>query len=337
MVFEFFFVPLHWNQKKLKIMALETYQKINTAYKRYIFDASKCPNKAWAKFKNKIILGEFSFKEAGYLFNCPWEATSKIDGTNSKIAFFPSDGHIEVGGKTEKAQSQHGQFEMLEKIGENIKPQLCAMFPKESARFALVKGDNNKVQYYDIYPLLKEIDEKNDVATMEIKFDKKEILSSGMCAVQLEEVPIYIYGEYFGSGIQKCGSRYIQNGNDFLVFDIKQQGWWTPKDVRDSICKGLGLETVPFLGVMTLKEIEDKVRAGFTTQFDRAADPTMLEEGIVARPTIPLCDGSGNRIIVKVKYCDYIEYDAVRKEFSDAEFEEFDKWYHENYEDIKIG
>lgn len=299
---------------------METYQKIQTLYKRYIFDASKCPNKAWAKFKNKIILGEFSFKEAGYLFNCPWEATSKIDGTNSKIAFFPSTGEIRVEGKTEKAQSQHGQFEMLEKIGENIKPQLCAMFPKESARFALVKNkETNKVQYW------------------RLSGDMANELSADMYRVTLEEVPIYIYGEYFGTGIQKCGSRYIQNGNDFLVFDIKQQGWWTPKDVRDSICKGLGLNTVPFLGVMTLKEIEDKVRAGFATQFDRAADPTMLEEGIVARPTIPLCDGSGNRIIVKVKYCDYIEYDAVRKEFSDAEFEEFDKWYHENYEDIKIG
>ena len=300
---------------------METYTKINTMYKRYIFDASKCPNKAWTKFKNKIILGEFSFKEAGYLFNCPWEATSKIDGTNSKIAFFPSTGEIRVGGKTEKAQSQRGQFEMLEKIGENIKPQLCAMFPKESARFTPVKNkETNKVQYYL---------EAADDAMIEPK--------AGFCGVQLEEVPIYIYGEYFGSDIQKCGSRYIQNGNDFLVFDIKQQGWWTPKDVRDALCNELKLNTVPFLGVMTLKEIEDKVRAGFTTQFDRAADPTMLEEGIVARPTIPLCDGSGNRIIVKVKYCDYIEYDAVRKEFSDAEFEEFDKWYHENYGDIKIG
>lgn len=300
---------------------METYTKINTMYKRYIFDASKCPNKAWTKFKNKIILGEFSFKEAGYLFNCPWEATSKIDGTNSKIVFFPSTGEIRVEGKTEKAQSQHGQFEMLQAIGERIKPQLQAMFPKESARFAPVKNkETNKVQYYL---------EAADDAMIEPK--------AGFCGVQLEEVPIYIYGEYFGSGIQKCGSRYIQNGNDFLVFDIKQQGWWTPKDVRDALCKDLKLNTVPFLGVMTLKEIEDKVRAGFTTQFDRAADPTMLEEGIVARPTIPLCDGSGNRIIVKVKYCDYIEYDAVRKEFSDAEFEEFDKWYHENYEDIKIG
>ena len=302
-------------------MSLQVYDKINTLYKRYIFDASKCPNKAWTKFKNKIILGEFSFKEAGYLFNCPWEATSKIDGTNSKIVFFPSTGDIRVGGKTEKTESQHGQFEMLEKIGENIKPQLCAMFPKESARFTPVKNkETNKVQYY-----------------LEAADDTMIEPKAGFCGVQLEEVPIYIYGEYFGSGIQKCGSRYIQNGNDFLVFDIKQQGWWTPKDVRDALCKDLKLNTVPFLGVMTLKEIEDKVRAGFTTQFDKAADPTMLEEGIVARPTIPLCDGSGNRIIVKVKYCDYIEYDAVRKEFSDAEFEEFDKWYHENYEDIKVG
>jgi hypothetical protein len=83
---------------------------------------------------------------------------------------------------------------------------------------------------------------------------------------------------------------------------------------------------------MTLRDIEDMVRSGFTTKFENAADPTMIEEGIVARPTIPLCDSSGNRIIVKVKYCDYIEYDTVRKQFSDDEFNEFDKWYHENIE-----
>ena len=111
---------------------METYTKIDTLYKRYQFDSKDCPNKDWLKFKNKIILGEFSFKEAEYLFNCLWEAYSKIDGTNSKIAFFPSTGEIRVEGKTEKAQSQHGQFEMLQEIGERIKPQLCAMFPKEN-------------------------------------------------------------------------------------------------------------------------------------------------------------------------------------------------------------
>ena len=313
---------------------METYTKIDTMYKRYAFDAKTCPNQKWLKFRNKIILGEFSDKEAQYLFHCLWEAYSKIDGTNSKIAFFPSTSEIRVEGKTEKAESQHGQFEMLREIGERIKPQLCQMFPKESARFVPVKGDNNKVQYYDVHADFNEYDEKTKIAIMQAKFDKKDtIISNGMYGIELEEIPIYIYGEYFGEGIQKCGKRYITKGNSFVVFDIKQQGWWTPKDVRDSICKELGLETVPFIGIMTLAEIEDMVRKGFATKF-AAADPTLLEEGIVARPTIPLFDGSNKRIIVKVKYCDYIEYDAVRKEFSDEEFAEFDKWYHENAETL---
>lgn len=303
---------------------METYTKIDTMYKRYQFDGKDCPNKDWLKFKNKIILGEFSFKEAEYLFTCLWEAYSKLDGTNSKIAFFPSTGEIRVEGKTEKAQSQHGQFEMLEKIGERIKPQLCAMFPKESARFAPIK-EGNKIKFWDVSSEIDRYANANPVTPNR----------EGQYEVCLEEVPIYIYGEYFGTGIQKCGSRYIQNGNGFRVFDIKQQGWWLPKENRDAMCKGLGLETVPFLGVMTLRDIEDMVRGGFATKFEGAADPTMIEEGIVARPIIPLCNGSGNRIIVKVKYCDYVEYDAVRKQFSDKEFTEFDTWYHENIENKK--
>ena len=314
-------------------MALETFQKIDTLYKRYAFDGKDCPKKEWLKFRNKIILGEFSNKEAEYLFKCLWEAYSKIDGTNSKIAFYPSTQEIRVGGKTDKADSQHGQFEMLQKIGERIKPQLCAMFPKESARFAPVKGDNNKVQYYDVRADFNEFDEKTMAAILQAKFDKKDtVVSSGMYGVELEEVPIYIYGEYFGSGIQKCGSRYIQNGNGFRVFDIKQQGWWLPKENRDEMCEKLGLQQVPFLGIMTLREIENMVRGGFTTKFEGANDPTLIEEGIVARPTVPLFDSRGNRVIVKVKYCDYVEYDAIRKEFTDEEFTEFNKWYFENVE-----
>lgn len=304
-------------------MGLQTYTKINTMYKRYVFDAKDCPNKEWLKFKNKIILGEFSNKEAEYLFNCPWEAYSKIDGTNSKIAFFPSTSDIRVGGKSDNASSMHGQFEMLQEIADRIKPQLCAMFPKESARFVPIK-EGNKIKFWDVSSEIDRYANANPVTPNR----------EGQYEVCLEEVPIYIYGEYFGTGIQKCGSRYVQNGNDFRVFDIRQQGWWLPKENRDAMCKGLGLATVPFLGIMTLRDIEDMVRSGFTTKFENAADPTMIEEGIVARPTIPLCDSSGNRIIVKVKYCDYIEYDTVRKQFSDDEFNEFDKWYHENIETL---
>ena len=302
---------------------METYTKINTLYKRYAFDGKNCPNPKWLMFKNKIILGEFSNKEAEYLLNCPWEAYSKIDGTNSKIAFFPSTGEVKVGGKSDNANSQHGQFEMLQEIANRIKPQLCTMFPKESARFVPVK-DGNSVKYWDVSNEIDRYANANPVTPNR----------EGQYEVCLEEAPIYIYGEYFGCGIQKCGGRYIKNANDFVVFDIKQQGWWIPKELRDNICEQLALKTVPFIGIMTLAEIENMVRAGFTTKFDGAEDPTLIEEGIVARPTIPLLDSRGNRIIVKVKYCDYIEYDNVRKQFTDEEFDEFDKWYRTEVENL---
>lgn len=313
---------------------MNVYTKINTLYKRYVFDGKTCPNKKWLAFKNKIILGDFSNVEAKYLFNNLWEGYSKIDGTNSKIVYFPSTGKIEVGGKSDKADSQHGQFEMLQEIADRIKPQLAEMFPKESAKFAPIK-EGNKLIYHDIWPILKEVDEKHDTATIETKFDKKEIISSGMCAVELEEVPVYIYGEYYGQGIQKCGGRYIKDANDFIVFDIDMQGWWIPKDMRDEICAKLNLKTVPFVGVMTLHDIEHMVRQGFTTKMDGASDPTLLEEGIVARPAIPVLDSRGHRIIVKVKYCDYVEYDAVRSQFTDEEFAEFNNWYHTEVENKK--
>jgi hypothetical protein len=226
-----------------------------------------------------------------------------------------------------------GQFEYLNAIGERIKPQLTEMFPKETARFAPVK-DGNKIVYY--------IAEADDTLKVNYWEEERSIAVLGKkkdpnySSVKMEEVPIYIYGEYFGKGIQKCGGRYIKDAQDFIVFDIKQQGWWLPRENREAICKDLGLKTVPYLGIMTLAEVEKMVRAGFTTRFEGASDPTLLEEGIVARPTIPLFDSRGNRVIVKVKYCDYIEYDAVRKEFSDEEFAEFDKWYHENVENFKF-
>lgn len=293
---------------------METYTKIDTIYKRYQFNGKDCPNQKWLKFRNKIILGAFSNIEAKYLFDCLWEAYSKIDGTNSKIAFYPSTGEIKIGGKSDNAESISGQFEMLQAIADRIQPKLCELFPKESARYTLVKdGNKPKYWYYG-----------------DFKKDKEPVTPNmpGIYECQMEEVPVYIYGEYFGKGVQKVGKRYLADSNDFLVFDIRQQGWWLPKEMRDNLCDALGLDTVPYLGNMTLRDIEQQVMYGFTTQYPKAADKaTLIEEGIVARPVIPLCDSRGNRIIVKVKYCDYVEYKRVRDEFTDEEFKEFSEWY----------
>ena len=306
---------------------METYTKIDTIYKRYQFSGKDCPNQKWLKFRNKIILGAFSNIEAKYLFDCLWEAYSKIDGTNSKIAFFPSTGEIKVGGKSDNAESISGQFEMLNKIAHDIQPALVRMFPKESARYAPVKNkETNKVQYY------LENSYKTEDGGLGIEYHKTDDIQYDPTipcfrGVELEEIPVYIYGEYFGKGVQKIGARYIDKGNDFLVFDIRQQGWWLPREKRNALCFDLGLKSVPYLGYMTLRQIEEMVMKGFTTKYDNAADPTLIEEGIVARPVIPLCDGGGKRIIVKVKYCDYIEYKRVRDEFTDEEFKEFSEWY----------
>ena len=303
---------------------MKIYQKINTLYKRYAFETKDCPNKKWLKMRNKIIIGDFSDKEAEYLFDCLWEAYSKIDGTNSKIAFFPSTGEIKIGGKTDNASSMHGQFEMLQEIADRIKPMLCEMFPKETAKFTQTK-DGNKALYY--YPEVMNLPE-GSLPTLGNKVENIEC--GGNYMVTLEEVPIYIYGEYYGEGIQKCGRRYIEKGNDFKVFDICQQGWWLPKDMRDEMCAKLGLGTVPFIGFMTLRDIEREVKNGFTTKLEGAADSTLIEEGIVARPIIPLNNGRGNRIIVKVKYCDYKEWAEARADFNAEEFAEFEAWYKEH-------
>ncbi len=306
---------------------METYTKIQTLYKRYKHLGDKCPNNKWRKFQNKIIKGCYSDPVFLYLAPCIWEGYSKIDGTNSKICFYPSTGEVMVGGKTDKASSQHGQFEMLQEIGDRIKPQLCAMFPKETARFEPVKGDDNKPVFYRISG--KGINN----ASCELIYDKTVPTANGMYATGLAEVPVYIYGEYFGQGIQKCGGRYSDK-NDFVVFDIERQGWWLPREMREAYCKELGLKTIPFIGLCTLSEFEDMVTKGFETKVPGAKDPTLIEEGIVARPAIPVRDARGSRIIVKIKYCDYSEWETVRKEFTDEEFKEFNDWYNENIEQI---
>jgi len=310
---------------------MNTYTKINTSYCRYQnITRDNCPNEKWLKWHNQIILGKFSDEVINYLKNCMFEGYEKIDGTNSKICFFPSTGDIRVGGKTDKASSMHGQFEMLQEIADRIQPKMCELFPKESARFAPVKNkETNKVQYY--------IASAED--TLDIKYFKEEEAISALhmvkdpkfSSVEMEEVPIYIYGEYFGTGIQKCGGRYSDK-NDFRVFDIDVQGWWIPKELRDKYCEELGLKQVPFLGYHTFLEFESMVKKGFKTTVDGVKDDTLMAEGIVARPVIPIRDSRGNRIIVKIKSCDYNAYDQVMKEFTSEEFAQFNMWYFENIE-----
>lgn len=306
-------------------MKTQTYTKINTLYKRYQnLGKVELPNKAWMVFQNKIILDDFSDDFMEYIKDLKFDCFSKIDGTNSKIVYFPSTGECFPGGKTDNADIiGTGQKAFLDKIIERIKPVLTELFPKESAKFAPKMNDKNQIvggKYIEGMGYTEPI-QPNDV---------------GKYIVNFEEVPVYIYGEFFGKKIQ-AGGNYDKDNNRFSIFDICQQGWYVPIDILYEYAKKLGLEVAPYIGQMTIDEAEQMVMAGFKTRVPDVSNPDYLEEGIVARPVVPIKDPRGKRIIVKIKTCDYNDLRNAINKVGESEYKAFDTWYKDNREMIETS
>jgi len=305
-------------------MKTQTYTKINTLYKRYQnLGKVDLPNKDWKVFQNKIILGDYSDDYMGYIKDLKFDCFSKIDGTCSKIVYFPSTGECFCGGKTDNADIVGtGQKAFLDAEIERIKPILAELFPPESAKFTPVMNDKNQIQYYHC-------EDGGEVLNI------NENYADGirMFGVKLEEVPVYIYGEFFGKKIQ-AGGNYDKDKNRFSIFDICQQGWWVPIDMLYSYAERLGLDVAPYIGVMTIPEAEEMVKRGFKTLVPNVSNPDYLEEGIVARPVVPIKDPRGKRIIVKIKTCDYNDLQRAIEKVGEDEYRKFDAWYKENIENI---
>ena len=307
-------------------MKTQTYTKINTLYKRYQnLGKVELPNKAWMAFQNKIIIGDFSDDYMDYIKGLKFDCFSKIDGTNSKIVYLPSTGECFCGGKTDNADIiGTGQKAMLDEIIERIKPILAELFPKESAKFAPKMNDKNQ-------PIMYEFDSAEGYYP-DSPIEKPT--SADVYVVEYEEVPIYIYGEFFGKKIQ-AGGNYDKDKNRFSIFDICVQGWWVPIDMLNDYAEKLGLDVAPYIGQMTIEEAEKMVMKGFKTRVPDVSNPDYLEEGIVARPVVPIKDPRGRRIIVKIKTCDYNDLKLAIDKVGEDEYKEFHKWYKENQEMIE--
>lgn len=305
-------------------MKTQTYTKINTLYRRYAnLKNYDLPNKDWMVFQNKIIFDSYSDDFMSYIRNLKFDCFSKIDGTNSKIVYFPSTGECFCGGKTDSADIiGNGQKAFLDAIIERIKPTLAELFPPESAKFAPVMNDKNQIQYYHCEDGGKVLNINESYAD-----------GIRMFGVKLEEVPVYIYGEFFGKKIQK-GGNYDKDNNRFSIFDICQQGWYVPIDMLNDYAQKLGLDVAPYIGQMTISEAERMVAKGFKTLVPNVSNPDYLEEGIVARPAVPIKDPRGKRIIVKIKTCDYKDLQAAIEKAGTEEYGKFHEWYKENVEKI---
>ena len=308
------------------MMKTQTYTKINTLYKRYQnLGKVELPNKAWMAFQNKIIIGDFSDDYMEYIKGLKFDCFEKIDGTNSKIVYFPSTGECFPGGKTDNADIVGtGQKAMLEEIIERIKPILAELFPKESAKFTPKMNDKNQ-------PVMYEFD------SAEGYYPNSPIekpTSADVYVVEYEEVPVYIYGEFFGKKIQ-AGGNYDKDKNRFSIFDICMQGWWVPIDMLNDYAAKLGLDVAPYIGQMTIDEAEKMVMKGFKTAVPDVSNTDYLAEGIVARPIVPIKDPRGRRIIVKIKTCDYNDLKVAIDKVGEDEYKKFREWYMENREMIE--
>lgn len=112
---------------------------------------------------------------------------------------------------------------------------------------------------------------------------------------------VVLYGEGYGAKIQK-GGRYLAEGCDFVLFDVKVGDWWLRRDAVEDVADKLGLATVPILGKGTLDDAVDMVRQGFSS----ARWPGVtVAEGLVMRPEVELFDRRGERVITKIKHKDF--------------------------------
>ena len=118
------------------------------------------------------------------------------------------------------------------------------------------------------------------------------------------EKEVILFGEGYGRKIQKVGSAYITDGVDFILFDVLIGDNYQPREWVEKTAQMFGIKTVPLVGHGTLWDAVAYVRRH---QLSVLAEGRCEMEGVVCRPTVELRDRCGNRIIVKIKWCDLKE------------------------------
>ena len=120
---------------------------------------------------------------------------------------------------------------------------------------------------------------------------------------------VCIYGEGYGASIQKYGERYISNDVNFILFDVKVNEWWLKRKYCEDIAKKCNINIVPLIGHMTIPEAVEFVKKGFKSRISE--DKDLNAEGLVLRTTCGLRFRNGERIITKIKTCDFDKFKAV--------------------------
>jgi len=154
---------------------------------------------------------------------------------------------------------------------------------------------------------------RTDKAEMPVKL--MEYLRTNLSREALESVfkepegDITLFGEGYGEKIQKGGGKY-RAGVSFRLFDVLIGNWWLEPESIEEIAQGLGVLTVPCLGITSHLPtgVEDLNFLTFGGRSVVAAEEMGFDarpEGIVARTHPLLITRSGKRVMWKLKFKDF--------------------------------
>ena len=118
---------------------------------------------------------------------------------------------------------------------------------------------------------------------------------------------VILYGEGFGEKIQTNG--YLGHV-DFILFDVTVDDIVLKRNDVEDIANALGISVVPIVLEGTLNDGIDFVKRHNKTVINNG-DFGAYMEGLVARPKVEVFDRLGERIIVKIKYRDFMEVNNV--------------------------
>lgn len=111
---------------------------------------------------------------------------------------------------------------------------------------------------------------------------------------------VILFGEGYGVKIQNGGAYRSDVG--FILFDVMIGDNYQSRESVEDIAKCFNLEIVPIIMYGTIQEAVDFVKTKPNSTIG-----TAKMEGLVGRPVIEMRDRCGNRMIVKIKVCDFKE------------------------------
>lgn len=112
------------------------------------------------------------------------------------------------------------------------------------------------------------------------------------------EREVILFGEGYGVKIQNGGAYRPDVG--FILFDVMIGDNYQSRENVEGIAKCFNLEIVPIIMYGTIQEAVDFVKTKPNSTIG-----TAKMEGLVGRPAVEVKDRCGNRIIVKIKVCDF--------------------------------